>query len=129
MAPMTKSLAVAAIVFTGFCSAALNRTKDFNFTGVSNRFITPNGDGKNDNVAFTFNNPRDSAGTIQIQDLRGHKVTAIPINPGDTCASNPTVGCEYWDGRAGGVIVPTGVYIYVISIESTIFSGTVVVIR
>ena len=123
---MAASLRSALLIFTllaGLSPAADMRTQGFSFSGVSNRFITPNGDGRNDNVAFNFSNPSDSGGTVKIYDLRGHLLTTIPISAG-TFATRAV-----WDGRANGTIVPTGVYIFVIAAESVVASGAVVVIR
>jgi gliding motility-associated-like protein len=97
------------------------RILGFTFNGVSNRFITPNGDGHNDNVAFRFTNPRDSGGSIKIYDVRGRPVASIAVNPGDSF--------EVWDARVNGSVVPGGVYIYVITVEGSTYSGAVVVIR
>ncbi|MFI5351064.1 MAG: fibronectin type III domain-containing protein [Elusimicrobiota bacterium] len=67
----------------------------FNMAGVSNRFVTPNGDHHNDNVVFTFDNPRNSAVSAKILDLRGR-----------TVASNLALGPQgtslVWDGTSGG---------------------------
>lgn len=102
-------------------SGAGVRPRGFVFTGVSNRFLTPNGDGRNDNVAFRFSNPRDAAGTVTIYDARGHSVANLPVNPGDTS--------EIWYGRANGRMVDSGVYIYVVQVEGVTVSGAVVVVR
>ena len=103
---------------------SVERTGGFNFNmaGVSNRFVTPNGDKKNDNVVFTFDNPRDSAVSAKILDLRGRVVAAnLPAGPqGNTLL---------WDGTAGGRPVAGGVYIYQISAEGKTFTGTLVVIK
>jgi hypothetical protein len=94
----------------------------FNVGGVSNRFITPNGDGKNDDVVFTFDNPRDSAVTGKIFDLRG-RVVVPSLPPG------PVSNSLTWDGTAGGRSVSGGVYIYQIQAEGQTFSGTLVIIK
>lgn len=116
----------ALIFLAAACAAGLSagtgpRVAGFSFGGVSNRFITPNGDGKNDDVAFHYSNPRDSAGTVKIYDLRGHLVTTLALNPGPTSV--------VWDARAAGQVVPSGMYIYVIEIEDVVASGSVVVVR
>jgi hypothetical protein len=120
-------------LLSGSSSAGPIRMSGFSFGGVSNRFITPNGDGRNDNIAFRFSNPSDSAGSVKIYDLRGHLVTTISINSGGslTCPTGTpeNVGCPSWNGRAGGAAVATGVYIYVIQVESVVVSGALVVIR
>jgi gliding motility-associated-like protein len=94
----------------------------FNMAGVSNRFLTPNGDHLNDNVVFTYDNPQDSAVTIKIFDMRG-RIVASGLPAG------PTATSFVWDGTSGGHPVPGGVYIYQIQSEGQTFSGTLVVIK
>ena len=97
--------------------------KGFSFSGVSNRFISPNGDSKNDIAIFQFDNPQFSDVTGKIIDMKGMVVATLtpgPVNPSTQLM---------WDGKAGGGPAPGGVYIYVIAAEGKIFSGTVVVIR
>jgi gliding motility-associated-like protein len=101
--------------------AAGTRVQGFTFTGVTNRFLTPNGDGKNDTIRFNFQNDNDAAGTIKIYDLRGRLLTTIGVNVGDLF--------ETWDGRANGQVVPGGVYIYVVNVENVTASGAIVVIK
>ncbi|HXT01979.1 MAG TPA: gliding motility-associated C-terminal domain-containing protein [Elusimicrobiota bacterium] len=94
----------------------------FNQAGVSNRFVTPNGDHKNDNVVFTFDNPQDSAVTAKILDMRGRVVASnLPAGP-----LNSSV---MWDGTSNGHPVPGGVYIYQIQSEGKTFTGTLVVVK
>lgn len=112
---------ILASLLAGLSAGAGFRVQDFSFVGVSNRFITPNGDRRNDNVAFNFSNPRDSSGSIKIYDVRGHLLTTLTVNPGDTL--------ETWDARANGAVVSSGVYIYVLHVESVVVSGAVVVVR
>jgi hypothetical protein len=104
----------------------------FNMAGVSNRYVTPNGDGKNDNVVFTFDNPLDSAVTAKIFDLRGRVVaSSLPPGPMNCSAStgSSTCGSLIWDGTSGGRSVPGGVYIYQIQAEGQSYSGTLVIIK
>ena len=104
------------------CSVERAGGFSFNMSGVSNRFITPNGDHRNDNVVFTFDNPRDSAVNAEIVDMHGRLVVgSLPAGP----VSNSLM----WDGTAGGRPVPGGVYIYQISAEGQKYSGTVVIIK
>jgi hypothetical protein len=118
------------VLLSGLSASAGIRTSSFSFNGVSNRFITPNGDRKNDNVAFNFSNPSDAGGSVKIYDLRGHLLTTIPISSGIGALSCPGVaGCPVWDGRVNGAAVATGVYIFVLSVESVVASGAVVVVR
>ena len=93
----------------------------FDFTGPTNRMVTPNGDTFNDSVSFRFSNPRDSSGSVRVYDLRGRELRSLPISVGDTFVT--------WDARAGGQIVNAGVYIYVLSIEKRTYSGAVLVVR
>ena len=129
MAAYSRTFLLIIALLTGMSSAAPMRVRDFAFNGVSNRFITPNGDHRNDNLAFSFSNPSDSAGSVKIFDLRGHLLTTIAIPSGNATSCPGGTGCPVWDGRVNGATVSTGVYIYVITMESTIFSGAVVVIR
>ena len=102
----------------------VERSEGFGFdsAGVSNKFVTPNGDGKNDGVVFTYDNPRDSAVRARILDLRG-RVIVPDLPPG------PVSNSRMWTGVAGGQAVPGGVYIYQIESEGRTFSGTVVVLK
>lgn len=93
----------------------------FDFTGPTNRIITPNGDTFNDGVSFRFTNPRDSSGRIRIYDLRGREMLSLVIEVGDTFKT--------WDARANGQTVNAGIYIYVLSIEQRTYSGAVLVVR
>lgn len=129
---MVGAVLPSVILLTALSAGAVMRVRGFSFNGVSNRFITPNGDGRNDNVAFSFSNPSDSAGTVKIYDLRGRLLTTISINPGSiSCPTNlpGNVGCPSWDARVDGQVVSSGMYIYVISVEGVVASGAVVVIR
>ncbi|MFA6094004.1 MAG: hypothetical protein WC986_13780 [Elusimicrobiota bacterium] len=102
---------------------AVERTGGFTFNaaGISNRMITPNNDGMNDIVVFTFDNPRDSKVTGKIFDLKGAFVG--DMTPG------PIAQSLMWDAKAGGKPVPGGVYIYQIESEDKTINGTVVVIK
>ena len=114
------------LAISGLAGLAWNQslgTEGFAFTpatGLSNRFITPNGDKKNDDVIFTVTNPRDSEITGSIYDLHGKFVSAMTV-----------IGTTQlkWDAKSNGTVVPAGVYFYVLSAEEQSFSGTVVVIR
>ncbi|MBI4347816.1 MAG: fibronectin type III domain-containing protein [Elusimicrobia bacterium] len=94
---------------------------DFDLSGISNKAITPNGDGRNDQVIFTFDNPRDSLISGEVFDVNGARIAAMTPGPlGNTLK---------WDGTANGRAVPSGVYVYQIRGEAKTFNGTVVVIR
>ena len=93
----------------------------FDLSGISNKALTPNGDGLNDTVVFTFDNPKDSAFSGKIFDLRGALIADLTLGP--------VANSLMWDGKSNGRVVPRGVYIYQIQAEGRTFSGTVVVIR
>ena len=95
---------------------------NFNQAGVSNRLVTPNGDGKNDTVVFTYDNPRDSEVVVRLLDMRGKQVVG-------SLPAGPVSNSKQWDGTAGGRAVPGGVYIYQIEGEGKTFTGTIVIIR
>jgi hypothetical protein len=99
------------------------RNSGFNFdiSNMSNKAITPNGDGLNDTVVFVFDNPKDSGYEGKIFDVRGAFVA--DLRPG------PVADSLLWDGKSGGRVVSGGVYIYQIRAEGRVFNGTVVVIR
>jgi len=90
-------------------------------SGLTNRLITPNGDGKNDTMVFIFDNPQDKAVKGRLFDLRGGVVSSM--TPG------PVANSLLWDGKSGGQTVPGGVYIYQIEADGTVYNGTVVVVR
>jgi hypothetical protein len=100
---------------------SVERPQAFNFNqaGVSNRLVTPNGDGKNDSVVFTFDNPRDSAVTVRILDIKGKQVA------GDL-PQGPISNSKSW---TPGPAVPGGVYIYQIESEGQVFTGTIVILK
>jgi len=93
----------------------------FDISGLTNKAITPNGDGLNDTAVFTFDNPRDSAFSGKIYDLSGAFVANM--TPG------PVANSLQWDGRAGGRPVSGGAYVYQIRAEEKTFNGTLLVIR
>ena len=94
----------------------------FDSSGISNRFITPNGDGLNDNVVLTFSNPRDSSVRCRIYDMKGAFVAEMAQGP------VPSLTLE-WDATSHGTVVAEGVYVYVLEAEDKVFTGTLMVIR
>ncbi|MDX6769954.1 MAG: gliding motility-associated C-terminal domain-containing protein [Elusimicrobiota bacterium] len=120
MAGLLKPFALLMTLAAGVFASGLRPTA-FTFSGVVNRFVTPNGDGRNDTATFQFSNPRDSGGTLKVFDLRGHKVAEVEIQP--TVAVTSSVS---W---APSTTIPSGVYVYVITIEQQTVTGAVVVVR
>lgn len=111
-------LNIAALVLIACASAAAPvAPQGFSFTGVVNRLVTPNGDGKNDSAVFQYSNPQDSSGSVRIYDLRGRQVAVVAIEPGSTFA--------VWNPRG----FANGVYVYVITIDRTAKSGALMVVR
>lgn len=90
------------------------------FSGASNRILTPNGDGKNDNVAFQFDNPQFSDVKVKIYDLKGGLVAELGPTTG---------GMLVWDGKSNGRTVGGGGYIYIVEGEGRLFRGAVLVVR
>jgi gliding motility-associated-like protein len=93
----------------------------FDVSTLSNKFITPNGDGLNDKAVFRFDNPHDSAFSGKIFDVTGSFIADM--------APGAEANTLQWDAKANGRVVPGGVYIYQIRGEGKSFSGTLVVVR
>lgn len=93
----------------------------FDVSQLSNKVLTPNGDGRNDKTTFLFDNPRDAAFSGKIYDRQGAFIADMV--PGVLANS------LQWDARGGGGIVPGGVYVYQIRGEGKVFSGTLLVVR
>jgi hypothetical protein len=91
------------------------------FSGLSNRMLTPNGDRKNDTMVFVFDNPRGSITKGKIFDIRGAFIAEMTEGEISNSLS--------WDAKASGTIVSGGVYIYQIESEGQVYNGTVVVVR
>jgi len=115
-------LIMGSVVWLAMLLAAAMLPREFSFQGVSNRFITPNGDNKNDAAVFTVANPQNLEVKGKIFDIRGKLVANMTVDP--------LLQKLSWDAKAGnGQIVRTGVYVYVIEAEGAAFRGLVVVIR
>jgi len=93
----------------------------FDVSQISNKVLTPNGDGRNDKTTFLFDNPRDASFTGKIYDRQGAYIADMV--PGVLANS------LQWDARGGGNVVPGGVYVYQIRGEGKVFSGTLLVVR
>lgn len=135
------AILLAATLETGRAHAA---GTTFSLRGAINRFITPNGDAKNDISIHCVENPKDSSLTGKIYDLRGHLVVEM-LRLRSTGGGATIAQCKLafppqfavkimdamtWDGRsAGGAAVASGVYVYRIEGEDSAVTGTVVVAR
>ncbi len=94
---------------------------NFDMSQLSNKVLTPNGDGRNDKAVFLLDNPHDASFSGRIFDRSGAFVAdMIPGVLANTLQ---------WDGTGNGRVVPGGVYVYQIRGESKVFSGTLIVIR
>jgi len=97
----------------------------FDLSNLTSRVLTPNGDGKNDVVIFTFDNPNNAPVEGKIYDMRGAYVaTMIPGT-----ARGLTADQLVWDGMMNGRPVTSGVYVYQVEAEGKMFNGTLVVAR
>jgi len=94
----------------------------FDLSNVSNRVITPNGDGLNDHVIFTYDpGPRNASVRGRIYDMSGSFVA--DMEPG--LVPNTVV----WNGKMNGRAATSGVYVYKIEGDGKTYTGTVVVAR
>jgi hypothetical protein len=94
----------------------------FDLSNVSNRVITPNGDGLNDQVIFTYDpGPRNAQVRGRIYDVTGAFVAEM--TPG--LVPNTIV----WNGKMNGRAASSGVYVYKIEGDGKTYTGTVVVAR
>jgi gliding motility-associated-like protein len=110
------------LIFLISAAWAAPAPQGFAFRSVSNRFVTPNGDGKNDSVQVAFDNPQVSQVTGKIYDSRGSVVASMTACPG-------AADCLMWDGASNGQAARAGIYVYVVQAEGKAFRGAVVVIR
>ncbi|MFA6028723.1 MAG: hypothetical protein WC969_02585 [Elusimicrobiota bacterium] len=93
----------------------------FDLSNITSRIFTPNGDGKNDVVIFSFDNPKNASVEGKIYDLRGAFVAMM--------APGPLENSLMWDGKMDGRTVTGGVYIYQVKGDGKTFNGTLVVAR
>jgi gliding motility-associated-like protein len=95
---------------------------EFTLNDVYPRIFTPNGDGLNDVVKFSYANPNNKGVVCRIFDVRGALVRQLDI--GDTETSFE------WDGKdEKGRIAPSGVYIYQLEAGGKVINGTVILAK
>ncbi len=101
-----------------------------------NKFVTPNGDNRNDTFIFRCYNPRDYAVEGRVYDLSGREVAVMRLKQRSN-GTDPAItvdnsaGIYYdleWNPNSGGH-KPGGVYIYQVRMETKVYKGTIVVIR
>ena len=86
------------------------------------KIFTPNGDGINDTVNISYENPIGIRVTGKIFDLNG-RFTA-------NMAEGSMENTLKWDGKdSDGSHAPKGIYIYQLDVEGKVVNGTVVVAR
>jgi len=136
----TEWIVTAAAALTALALLAvgvLAQTAGFRWFGPLSRLITPNGDGKNDVAFFCFDNPADSDVSGKVYSLLGSEVAAFGPRQqvfagAPACPAGATAApVQYltWDGRSNGSLVRSGVYVYRISAEQKVYSGTLIVVR
>ncbi|MEK7745693.1 MAG: gliding motility-associated C-terminal domain-containing protein, partial [Elusimicrobiota bacterium] len=125
--PAAQTVSVQGAMPGSYQIRSLVREQGFSFdlSTLSNKAITPNGDGLNDAAVLWGDNPKDSAYSGKIFDLSGAKVADMAQGP----LSGTGTWSLSWDGKAGGRAVDGGVYVYQIRAEDKIFNGTLLVIR
>ncbi len=90
------------------------------------KFVTPNGDGKNDSFVFQCYNPMDLFVSGKIYSLKSRLVAKM--QNADVSGSDNYSELA-WDPNSGSQRAPGGVYIYQIVIGDKVYRGTVIVIR
>jgi len=86
------------------------------------KYLTPNGDGINDEISFVIENPKESIISGCIYDITGAFVSDFQWQ-GDNSLLK-------WDGKGlNGTIVREGIYIYKIKAEDKEINGTIVVLK
>lgn len=94
----------------------------FDLSNISGRVVTPNGDGINDLIIFTYDpGPSHAAIRGRIYDMTGSFVA--DMEPG--LVPNTIT----WNGKMNGRAVTSGVYVYKIEGDGKTYTGTVVVAR
>ncbi|MBI3565918.1 MAG: hypothetical protein HY079_12025 [Elusimicrobia bacterium] len=132
---VTVGAALAAVVLLAV--GVFAQSAGFRWFGPLSRVLTPNGDGRNDAAFFCFDDPADSDASGRVYSLLGAEVATLGPRqqvvggvPG--CAAGALPGsAQYltWDGRSNGSVVGSGVYIYRVSAEQKVYTGTLIVVR
>jgi gliding motility-associated-like protein len=87
------------------------------------RLFTPNGDGRNEEVTFEYENIKESSIVCWIYDIKGAVVRQLDIV--ETGENKFT-----WNGRdENKEVAPSGVYIYQIEVEGKTINGTIVLAK
>jgi flagellar hook assembly protein FlgD len=107
-------------------AGALTVSRAFAQDSVFPKTITPNGDGVNDVVFFSLDNPTGMEIRGTIYDLRSARVADLT----DSGIASGFSTLMKWDGRDDtGSVVPGGVYLYKIEAGNRRLTGLVGVAR
>lgn len=131
------TLAGALLALALLAVGVFAQSAGFRWFGPLSRVITPNGDGRNDVAFFCFDNPADSDVSGKVYSLLGSEVAAFgprqQVVLGAPNCPPPATGApvQYltWDGRSNGSTVRSGIYVYRISAEQKVYTGTLIVVR
>lgn len=133
---VTAVAALAAVVLLAV--GVFAQTAGFRWVGPWSRILTPNGDGRNDVAYFCFDDPADSDASGKVYSLLGSEVATLGPRQQATGALGAVCGTGAlpnsmqfltWDGRSNGSVVHSGVYLYRVSAEQKVYSGTLIVVR
>jgi len=87
------------------------------------RIFTPNGDGKNEEVTFEYENINESSIVCWIYDIKGAVIKQLDIV--ETGENKFT-----WDGKdENKEVAASGIYIYQIEVEGQTINGTIVLAK
>lgn len=122
--PVTQTVTVESPNLGRYQIRALARADGpvFDVSNISGRTITPNGDGLNDIVIFTYDpGPTREAVVGRIFDIMGSFVADM--------TSGQVPNTLIWNGRSNGRVVGSGAYVYRIEGGGKTYTGTIVVAR
>ncbi len=93
---------------------------------VSPRIFTPNDDGVNDEVNFTFPNPdREKMSQWgRIYDIQGRRICDLILD-----VTNEEIKSAWGGVNLAGEVVRSGIYIYQIKTSTKVFNGTVILAK
>ncbi len=140
MSKRQKTTEILAILAAALLAVALlavgvfAQTGTLRFFGPLSRVLTPNGDSVNDLAIFCFDNPADSDISGKVYTLLGTEVGTLGPRTRPALAGCPAAGAfdaqsVTWDGKSNGAAVRSGVYVYRISSELKVYTGTLIVVR
>lgn len=122
--PVTQTVTVESPNLGNYQIRALARANGpvFDVSNISGHAITPNGDGINDIVIFTYDpGPNNEAVVGSIYDIMGSHVADM--------TGGQVPNTLIWNGKSNGRTVGSGAYIYRIKGGGKTYTGTIVVAR